>query len=85
MVLCVRADGRDWLCDLGFGSYGIPARRWRWTRWIVILPRITTASASAAMRKACICCKAWVDGEGPINMALTCTRKSGSTLPRPTI
>jgi N-hydroxyarylamine O-acetyltransferase len=25
MVLCVRADGRDWLCDLGFGSYGIRA------------------------------------------------------------
>lgn len=25
MVLLVRADGRDWLCDLGFGSYGIRA------------------------------------------------------------
>ena len=33
------------------------------------------------MRKAYTCCKAWVDGEWANRVALTCTRKSGSTLP----
>ena len=25
MALVLRLDGQDWLCDLGFGSYGIRA------------------------------------------------------------
>jgi N-hydroxyarylamine O-acetyltransferase len=35
MALIAEVESRQWLCDLGFGSYGI-VRQWLWTRLMLI-------------------------------------------------
>ena len=44
MALVAEVEGRRWLCDLGFGSYGIRAP-WPWTCWTPRSARTATPSA----------------------------------------
>lgn len=83
MALIAEVESRQWLCDLGFGSYGIRAPMALDTLDVDIAQVLTRSGLAAALR-ANICFRRRWRENGPVSTALISRHRSGLISFRPT-